>query len=105
MIAMVKTDYLLIGAGIMSATLATLLKKTNPDANIIILEKESSVGQESSGVMNNAGTGHAGYCELNYTPVINGDIDISKAIKVNSQFQYTNLLKELDSILKARQYV
>lgn len=82
-----KKEVVLIGAGIMSATLAVLLKKFNPDFNIKIYEMLTRAGEESSGAMNNAGTGHAGYCELNYTPPkADGSVDIKKAIEVATQF-------------------
>lgn len=83
-----RTDVILIGAGIMSATLGTLLKELVPDWNITVFEKLESAGEESSNEWNNAGTGHAALCELNYT-VENpdGSIDITKAIKINEQFQ------------------
>ena len=72
----------------MSATLGTLLKELVPDWNITVFEKLESAGEESSNEWNNAGTGHAALCELNYT-VENpdGSIDITKAIKINEQFQ------------------
>ncbi|PZT54009.1 malate:quinone oxidoreductase [Paenibacillus silvae] len=83
-----STDVILIGAGIMSATLGTLLKELAPDWNIKVFEKLATAGEESSNEWNNAGTGHAALCELNYT-VERPDktVDISKAIKVNEQFQ------------------
>ena len=82
-----QPDVLLVGAGIMSATLATLLKELDPSLNVEIHEVLSSPAQESSNAWNNAGTGHAALCELNYTP-LNGDgsIDISKALVVNTEF-------------------
>ncbi len=83
-----KTDVILIGAGIMSATLGSLLKELVPDWEITVFEKLASAGEESSNEWNNAGTGHAALCELNYTTEKpDGSIDISKAIKVNEQFQ------------------
>jgi len=83
-----KTDVILIGAGIMSATLGTLLKELAPDWNIRIFEKLESAGKESSNEWNNAGTGHSALCELNYTvEKPDGSIDISKAININEQFQ------------------
>ncbi|GKU81599.1 malate:quinone oxidoreductase [Niallia sp. NCCP-28] len=83
-----KTDVILIGAGIMSATLGTLLKELVPDWKITVFEKLSNAGEESSNEWNNAGTGHAALCELNYTvEKPDGSIDISKAINVNEQFQ------------------
>jgi len=83
-----KKDVILIGAGIMSATLGTLLKELAPDWNIKVFEKLERAGEESSHELNNAGTGHAALCELNYTSEKpDGSIDISKAINVNEQFQ------------------
>jgi len=83
-----RTDVILIGAGIMSATLGTLLKELAPDWEITVFERLANAGDESSNEWNNAGTGHAALCELNYTPEKpDGSIDVSKAIKVNEQFQ------------------
>jgi malate dehydrogenase (quinone) len=81
-------DVALIGGGIMSATLGTLLKQLEPSWNIHIFERLGAAAQESSNPWNNAGTGHAALCELNYTPQrADGSIDISSAVKVNEQFQ------------------
>jgi malate dehydrogenase (quinone) len=81
-------DVALIGGGIMSATLGTLLKQLEPDWDIKIFERLSDVALESSNPWNNAGTGHSALCELNYTPErADGTIDISSAVKVNEQFQ------------------
>ncbi|UOE55462.1 malate:quinone oxidoreductase [Cytobacillus oceanisediminis] len=83
-----KTDVILIGAGIMSATLGSLLKELAPEWEIKVFEKLESAGEESSNEWNNAGTGHAALCELNYTSEkSDGSIDITKAINVNEQFQ------------------
>ncbi|WP_170008530.1 malate:quinone oxidoreductase [Bacillus fonticola] len=83
-----KTDVILIGAGVMSATLGSLLKELAPEWEITVFEKLANAGEESSNEWNNAGTGHAALCELNYTSEKpDGSIDISKAIKVNEQFQ------------------
>lgn len=83
-----RTDVILIGAGIMSATLGTMLKELAPDWNIKVFEKLANAGEESSNEWNNAGTGHAALCELNYTSEnADGSVDISKAINVNEQFQ------------------
>jgi malate dehydrogenase (quinone) len=83
----IETDIHLVGAGIMSTTLASLFVKLGEKKRkIIISERLSDSGLESSDTLNNAGTGHAGYCELNYTPMCNGKIDISRAIKVNEAF-------------------
>ncbi len=83
-----KTDVILIGAGIMSATLGSLLKQLMPDWDIKVFEKLATAGEESSNEWNNAGTGHSSLCELNYTvEQPDGSIDISKAIKTNEEFQ------------------
>lgn len=83
-----ETDVILIGAGIMSATLGTMLKELVPEWKIKVFEKLSSAGEESSNEWNNAGTGHAALCELNYTSEKpDGSVDISKAISINEQFQ------------------
>lgn len=83
-----ETDVILIGAGIMSATLGTLLKELVPDWNITVFEKLATAGEESSNEWNNAGTGHSALCELNYTvEKPDGTVDISKAIKINEEFQ------------------
>lgn len=82
-----KTDVILIGAGVMSATLGAILKELQPDWQITVFEKLESAGEESSNEWNNAGTGHSALCELNYTTEkSDGSIDISKAIKINEQF-------------------
>jgi len=82
------TDVILIGAGVMSATLGTLLKELVPEWKITVYEKLASAGEESSNEWNNAGTGHAALCELNYTTEKpDGSVDISKAISINEQFQ------------------
>ncbi|WP_418301831.1 malate dehydrogenase (quinone) [Lysinibacillus fusiformis] len=84
----IKSDVILIGAGIMSATLGTILKELAPDWKITVFEKLEKAGEESSHELNNAGTGHAALCELNYTSEKkDGSIDIKKAINVNEQFQ------------------
>ncbi|MCH1625633.1 malate:quinone oxidoreductase [Fredinandcohnia quinoae] len=83
-----KTDVILIGAGIMSATLGTILKELVPEWKITVFEKLADAGEESSNEWNNAGTGHSALCELNYTvEKPDGSLDISKAIKINEQFQ------------------
>jgi malate dehydrogenase (quinone) len=85
-----KTDVILIGAGVMSATLGSLLKELAPEWEIKVFEKLASAGEESSNEWNNAGTGHAALCELNYTSEkADGSIDISKAVKINEQFQHS----------------
>ncbi len=84
-------DVVLIGGGVMSATLGTLLKSLDPSLSIIIYERLPEVAEESTNPWNNAGTGHAALCELNYMPDNpNGGLpDASKAIGINEQFQLT----------------
>ena len=75
----------------MSATLAVMPKAFDPSPTVLILEVPESEAQESSNAWNNAGTGHAAQCELNYTPMDkNGNVDISKALKVNTEFSPKN---------------
>ncbi len=85
-----KVDVALVGTGIMSATLSALLRRLEPDWSIIIVERLDGAAAESSAPWNNAGTGHAGLCELFYTPQLpDGSIDITKAVRVSEQFQIT----------------
>ena len=92
----------LVGGGIMSATLGILLKELNPNFSITIFERLSEVAAESSDAMNNAGTGHSAFCELNYTPEkADGSIDITKAIKIASAFE---LSKSFWSYLVGKKY-
>ncbi len=84
----IESDVVLIGAGIMSSTLASMLKELNPDISIHILERLDAPAAESSDAWNNAGTGHSALCELNYTPEKeDGSIDVKKAIKIFEQFE------------------
>ena len=86
-------DVVLIGAGIMSTTLAVMLKELDPALRIEIHEVLDSEAEESSNAWNNAGTGHAALCELNYTPEqADGSIDISKALQVNTEFDLSRQL-------------
>ncbi len=86
-------DVVLVGAGIMSATLAVILKELDPNLKIEIYEVLGSEAQESSNAWNNAGTGHAALCELNYTPQgSDGSIGISKALEVNTEFDLSRQL-------------
>ena len=81
-------DVILIGAGIMSATLGVLLKELQPGITIDIYERLDHAAAESSDAWNNAGTGHSAFCELNYTPEqADGSIDTSKAIKTAESFE------------------
>ncbi|KUH85128.1 MULTISPECIES: malate dehydrogenase (quinone) [unclassified Mycobacterium] len=84
------TDVVLVGAGIMSGTLGAMLRILEPDLSITLIERLDGAAAESSDAWNNAGTGHSALCELNYTPQKpDGSIDISKAVRVNEQFQVT----------------
>ena len=90
---MENPDVILIGAGIMSATLGVMLKELQPDLKIEIYERLDKPAQESSQAWNNAGTGHSAFCELNYTPENeNGSIDCKKAVKIAEQFQLSRQL-------------
>jgi len=81
-------DVVLVGDGIMSATLGTFLRRLQPDWSIAMFGRLETLAQESSDAWHNAGTGHAALCELNYTPEDkSGAIDVSKAVGVNEAFQ------------------
>lgn len=80
-------DAVLVGGGIMSATLGTYLSELEPDWQIRMYERLDQVAQESSNGLNNAGTGHSGFMEMNYTSEKDGKMDISKAVKVAEQFE------------------
>jgi len=81
-------DVVLVGAGVMSATLGTMLKELDPKLSIEMFERMDAVSVESSDAMNNAGTGHSGFAELNYTPEMpDGSIDTKKAVDINEQFE------------------
>ena len=83
-----RPDVVLVGAGVMSATLGMLLKQLNSGITIEILESLDLVAGESSNAWNNAGTGHAALCELNYTPQReDGSVDVSKALAINESFE------------------
>jgi malate dehydrogenase (quinone) len=86
-------DVVLIGAGIMSATLGTVLKELEPALEVAMFETLHDCALESSEAWNNAGTGHAANCELNYTPRgADGSIDISRALAVNTEFDLSRQL-------------
>src|SRR6202142_1447675 len=88
-----QPDVILVGAGVMSVTLAVILKELDPALKIEIYEILGSDAQESSNAWNNAGTGHAALCELNYTPQLSdGSIDISKALEVNTEYDLSRQL-------------
>ena len=82
-----EVDVLLVGAGIMSATLGMLLRLVAPGLRMAFVESRGEAATESSDAWNNAGTGHAALCELNYTPeCADGSISIGRAVKINEQF-------------------
>jgi malate dehydrogenase (quinone) len=85
-----SVDVLLVGGGVMSATLGMLLKQLDPAMTITLVERLDHVAHESTDGWNNAGTGHAGYCELNYTPQAeDGSISIDRALAINASFEVT----------------
>lgn len=103
-------DVVLIGAGIMSATMGTLLKELEPDLTIVLFEKLPGAAQESSDAWNNAGTGHSAFCELNYTPEReDGTIDVSKALRIASAFELSRefwaYLVEQRKFVEPRQFI
>lgn len=83
-----EIDVLLVGGGVMCATLGTLLNKLDPSLSLTMVERLDHVAHESTDGWNNAGTGHAGYCELNYTPQgSQGDVAIERALSINANFE------------------
>jgi malate dehydrogenase (quinone) len=81
-------DVILIGAGIMSATLGVMLQELQPDLSIEIFERLDVAAAESSDAWNNAGTGHSAFCELNYTPQKpDGSVATDKAIAIAESFE------------------
>lgn len=81
-------DVVLIGGGIMSVTLATYLQELQPDWEVHLFEREADVAKESSDGWNNAGTGHSGFAEMNYTPErADGSIDTRRAVGIAEQFE------------------
>jgi malate dehydrogenase (quinone) len=84
-------DIILIGSGIMSATLGAMLKELNPALRIQLYEMTEEFGKEASNGWHNAGTGHAGICELSYTPDYgpDGEVEVSKAIEIFHQFEHS----------------
>lgn len=108
----IESDVVLIGAGIMSATLGLLLKELQPDLKIEIFERLDVAAAESSDAWNNAGTGHAAFCELNYTPELeDGSVDVKKAVKISESFEVSrqfwaylvekNLLQNPENFIKS----
>ena len=81
-------DVVLVGAGIMSVTLATYLQELQPDWKLQIYERRDGVAEESSDGWNNAGTGHSGFAELNYTPQLaDGSVETKRAVEIAEQFE------------------
>lgn len=83
-----QADVVLVGGGVMSATLGMMLRQLDPSLDIVMVERLDHVAHESTDGWNNAGTGHAGYCELNYTPESEeGDVTIDRALQINASFE------------------
>jgi len=83
-----QADVVLVGGGVMSATLGMMLSQLDPSLDIVMVERLDHVAHESTDGWNNAGTGHAGYCELNYTPETDdGDVITDRALQINAQFE------------------
>src|ERR1700722_20720513 len=105
-----EPDIVLVGAGIMSATLGTVLKELEPTLDIALFETVQDCALESSEGWNNAGTGHAANCEMNYTPERpDGSIDISEALQVNVEFdlsrQFWSYLVRKGAIADPRSFI
>ena len=107
-----NTDVILVGAGIMSATLGVMLKELQPDIRIEIFERLDHAAAESSDAWNNAGTGHSAFCELNYTPELpDGSVKSDKAVKIAESFEVSrqfwsylvkkNLLSDPESFIRS----
>jgi len=83
-----RYDAVLVGGGIMGATLAVLLHELDPELRLLMLERLDQPALESSAAVNNAGTGHAANCELNYTPQqADGTVATAKALRINASFE------------------
>jgi malate dehydrogenase (quinone) len=105
-----EPDVVLVGAGIMSSTLGVFLKELEPSLTIAMFETLEDCGLESSEAWNNAGTGHAANCEMNYTPERpDGSIDISEALEVNVEFdlsrQFWSYLIKRRAIADPRSFI
>ncbi len=98
-----ETDIVLMGAGIMSATLGILLKELDPSLTIQVFERLDEAGTESSDAWHNAGTGHAAFCEMNYTPEkSDGHVDVAKAVKIGEAFEIS---REFWAYLVEKKYI
>jgi malate dehydrogenase (quinone) len=86
-----QPDVVLIGSGVMSAHVGVLLKRLDPALKIQLYEAAQDFAPESSHGWNNAGTGHAGLCELSYTPTraADGTVNVSKAVEIFAQFEHS----------------
>lgn len=109
-VSMERFDGVLVGGGIMSATLGTLMQELMPGLRLRVYERLGGLAQESSEAMNNAGTGHAANCELNYTPVrSDGTVDIAKALAINGVFevslQFWSYLVEMGHVAEVRRFL
>lgn len=105
-----KIDVLLVGGGVMSATLGTMLARLDPSLKIVMAERLDAVALESTDGWNNAGTGHAGYCELNYTPQqADGSVAISRALAINASFEvsleFWSTLVEQNALPSPRHFI
>ena len=105
-----EVDALLVGGGIMSATLGVLLKELAPERTVLMVEALDELAAESSQAWNNAGTGHAALCELNYTPQMpDGSVAIDKAVQINEQFQaslaFWSTLVERGTLCEPREFL
>lgn len=105
-----SVDVLLVGAGAMSTTLGVMLKQLDPSLKISMIERLDHVAHESTDGMNNAGTGHAAYCELNYTPQMpDGSINATKAFAINASFevslQFWSYLVEQSALPDPSQFI
>lgn len=105
-----KVDVLLVGSGIMSATLASLLSELDSSLTMMMVERLPHVAAESTDAWNNAGTGHAGYCELNYTPMrADGVVEIDRALAINASFevslQFWSYLVEQNTLPTPKKFI
>ena len=103
-------DVLLVGAGAMSTTLGMILKQLDPTLKMCMVERLDHVARESTDGWNNAGTGHAAYCELNYTPEQpDGSINTTKAFAINTSFeislQFWSYLVEQGNLPSPREFI
>ena len=105
-----SVDILLVGGGAMSTTLGMILNQLDPSLTVTMVERLDQIAQESTNGWNNAGTGHAAYCELNYTSTRpDGTVDTSKAVNINAAFevslQYWSYLVEQNILPEPSQFI